>query len=188
MVPEIIFIKTLEEIEKKLQANDPYELLGISALLRKLLFDRNCLYDLANQEHKIKLNFIVGNYCYPNFKELTNNSFWSQQDSFDPNTAPPHIIPIKISRRNFSRRVILITGKNKHTVIEIIKYVAHIAGGVHLDSPKSNKEIELKQLDELNKLGGHSLITRQLMSIARVVLDAMNPLKKKILDSYENTY
>jgi hypothetical protein len=181
MTPEILFVKTLEDIEKKLQANDSYELLGISALLRKLLFDKNCLYDLANQQHKIKLKFVVGNDYAPKSKQLREGSFWSQQDSFDPETAPPHVIPIEISRKNFSKKVILITGKNEHTVIETIKYVAHVVGGVHVGSPENSKESELQKLDQLNNLGGHSMVVRQLMSISRVVLKAMNPLREKIL-------
>ena len=183
MNPEILFVRTLEDIEKKLQANDPYELLGISALLRKLLFDSNCLYDLANQQYKIKLKFVVGNDHAPNSKHLTDGSFWSQQDSFDPNTAPPHVIPIEISRKTFAKKVILITGKNEHTVIETIKYVAHVVGGVHVGAPETNKEAELQKLDQLNNLGGHSMVVRQLLSIARVVLKAMDPLKQKILTS-----
>ena len=149
MNPEILFVRTLEDIEKKLQANDPYELLGLSALLRKLLFDSNCLYDLANQHYKIKLKFVVGNNHAPTAKQLREGSFWSQQDSFDPNTAPPHVIPIEISRKNFAKRVILVTGKSEHTVIETIKYVAHVVGGVHVGAPETSKEAELQKLDQL---------------------------------------
>lgn len=181
MNPEILFLRTLEDMENKLSSRDAYELLGLAALLRKLLFDENSLLDVANRPYRQKITFVVGNDRAPEPKRLTTGSFWSQQDSLDPNTAPPHITPIALSRRNFANKVILVTKDNEHTIKEVIRYVAHVVGAVHVGKPKGNKEAELQKLDQLNNLGGHSMVVRQLMSISRVVLNSLKPVRDCIL-------
>ena len=54
---EALFLRTLEDIEKRLAQTDPYEVLFIAALVRKLFLDDFPLLDQVNRSHKVKLAF-----------------------------------------------------------------------------------------------------------------------------------
>ena len=54
-----LFLRTLDDIEKRLSETDPYEILLISGLIRKLFLDDNPLVDQVNKKHRIKLTFEV---------------------------------------------------------------------------------------------------------------------------------
>lgn len=42
---DILFLKTLEDLEKRVNQQDPYQILGASALIRKLFLDDHPLVD-----------------------------------------------------------------------------------------------------------------------------------------------
>jgi hypothetical protein len=48
---KILFCNTLTDIEKRLAETDPYEILMISSLIRKLFLDDFPLVDQVNQEY-----------------------------------------------------------------------------------------------------------------------------------------
>jgi hypothetical protein len=60
MDPNLLFVKTLDDVTARLKASDPYEILLIAGLLRKLLLDEHPLIDQVNRVHRIKLEFRVG--------------------------------------------------------------------------------------------------------------------------------
>ena len=82
---DVLFLKTLEEIEARIRQQDPYEILACSALLRKLLIDENPLIHQVNRDRRHKFRFKIG--LPPRFPALKNPTAWSIQDGFDPDTA-----------------------------------------------------------------------------------------------------
>lgn len=63
---------------------------------------------------------------------------------------------------------------------DIIKYEANVKGGVHLGSPRKDVEKEIDQ--EIFCVGGLRFTLRQLISIARVTLEALKPLFIALVD------
>ena len=56
----MLFLRVLDDLEGRIElAPDEYEVLGIAALLRKLLIDRPSLVHLVNREHRVKIRFEV---------------------------------------------------------------------------------------------------------------------------------
>jgi len=54
-----LFLKTLDDMELYLEATDPYDILMIAALLRKLFLDGSPLFDQVNKIYKIKHTFSI---------------------------------------------------------------------------------------------------------------------------------
>ena len=56
---EALFLRTIEDLEKRLVDPDPYEVLRIAGYIRKLFLNGFPLVDQVNGSHKIKLLFEV---------------------------------------------------------------------------------------------------------------------------------
>ena len=57
---EQLFLDTLRDLEQRVSAQDAYQILGISALIRKLLLDGYPLIDQVNRERRLKIWFEIG--------------------------------------------------------------------------------------------------------------------------------
>jgi hypothetical protein len=109
---EQLFLDTLRDLEQRVSAQDAYQILGISALIRKLLLDGCPLTDQVNRERRLKIWFEIGlpQKSPPGFPQPL---FYSRQDGFDPDTAPPGTERKKVSRDGLlSARVLTIEGKD----------------------------------------------------------------------------
>jgi hypothetical protein len=172
---EVLFLRTLEDIERRLAQSDPYEILFIAALIRKLFLDDFPLVDQVNRNHKIKLAFET---TVP--LELPDGpapAFWSVQDGLDPDTAISGKGRYTASRDQFFQTVVTIVNDHQYSVREIVLFEANVMGAVHAGSPKTDKEHSLKQIDSTIAVGGYASSLRQLQAIARVVLKALSPLR-----------
>ena len=54
-----LFIHTLNDLEKRVESTDEYDVLMAAALLRKLLVDGGRLMDQINRAHRLKLRFRI---------------------------------------------------------------------------------------------------------------------------------
>lgn len=175
---EHLFLKTYEDIEKRLTEEDSYGILQISALIRKLLLDDSPLVDQVNRNYKKKIIFeITQTQLYQ--PGIPAPDFFSVQDGLDPDTSRPGKQKIQINRDNFFKTPILLVKGKEYSIKDIIQYEAHVMGGVHAGSPKSDKDEILKKIENLF-VGGYRPSLRQLKAIARVVLKAIKPLKESI--------
>ena len=97
---ETLFVKTLEDIQNRLSGTDPYEILLISALVRKLFLDDHPLVDQVNKVHRVKLSFEI---TIPHVKPQNEafQTFWTVQDGLDPDTAPPFMQRYSATRDQF---------------------------------------------------------------------------------------
>ncbi|MDH5828913.1 hypothetical protein QFW80_00040 [Luteimonas sp. M1R5S18] len=173
---EALFLRTLEDIERRLGQTDPYEILFIAALIRKLFLDDFPLVDQVNRNHKIKLTFET-TLPIELPKDFPAPSFWTVQDGLDPDTAIPGKRRYTTSRDQFFQTVVTIVNDHQYSVREVVLFEANVMGAVHAGSPKTDKEHALKQVDSTIAVGGYASSLRQLQAIARVVLKTLSPLR-----------
>jgi hypothetical protein len=177
---ETLFLKTYEDILVRLNLQDEYEILMISALLRKLLLDEYPLVHQINEKYRLKLIFEITEFTpilHPSLE------FWSIQDGIDPMSSHPGRKQRLINLQEFISIIILRIRINNYSIQDLIKYEANITGAIHAGSAKDDKDIILSQISNLYSIGGLPAGIRQLKAISRVVLKAIEPLKLAILGS-----
>jgi len=181
MVTEIdhLFLDTVTDLEQRVSSADPYQILGISALVRKLLLDASPLIDQANRKWRLKVRFRVGllRELPPGFPEP---AFYSIQDGLDPDTAPPGTKSTFVSRDGFLAATVAKVDGKPLSVRDLVSFEAHVKGGVHAGKPKDEAERILQELDRLYRVGGYRASLRQLQAIGRVVLKALHELKQAV--------
>lgn len=176
---EKLFLNTITDLECRVTSREEYDLLGISAIVRKLFLDSNSLVDQVNKEIKLKLNFEIGEEP-PLPTNCPKPDFSSLQDGLAPEDLPPGF-RIKTKNRDEFFSTVVATVKGKCiTVKDIIKFEANISGGVHIDTPKKENEIILSEISQKFLIFGHRIPLRQLKSIAKVILKSLIPLKNAI--------
>jgi len=179
MDKNILFRKTLGEIEKKMKSKDEYEIFMISGLLRKLLIDDDPLINQVNKTKRMKITFTVNDRKFP----LGDKSlrFYSMEDGFDPNTSVPHLAhPIPVSRDQLLERQLMIINGEIITVLDLIKFLSNVQGAVHVGKPKNSKENVLREIQKYFSIGGLPAGIRSILSVSRVVLKGLEPLKSSI--------
>lgn len=186
MNPKTFFKETIEDLRNRATSDDDYSLIQSSALLRKLLLDKDPLLNQFKREidYKIPVNFTVIDYIPP---AITNEAdFYSIPLS--PELSRP--LPTKeIKIEEFLTTGVFIIKGRVYTVRELIKYLAHAEGGVHIDIEGVKKDLDLTNEDitkitELQnqlKINGLSSISREIKKIAMVVLKTIDPILQKSL-------
>lgn len=176
---DTLFLRTLEDIEARLSQTDPYEILLIAGLIRKLFLDDHPLVDRVNKSHRLKLSFDTTASGDPR-QENPPPTFWSVQDGIDPDTAPPFKKRLTLTRDQFFQMLVAIVGGHGFTIREIVLFEANVAGAVHAGSPRTDKESALHQVDTEISVGGYASSLRQLLAIAMVCLKALSPLRQAV--------
>jgi hypothetical protein len=176
-----LFLETLKDIKKRVASNDAYEILLISALLRKLLLDDFPLLDQVNRKYKLKILYEI-----TKIQEalVQNSEYYISADMLDPETAPPSKKSQKVSRDQFLKTTVLSVYGKRYSIKDIILFEANIMGGIHAGATKEVKEHALEQINRIYEVQSSRGSLLQLKAIARVVLKALEPLKVQILQSY----
>ena len=176
---ESLFLSTLHDLAKRVAARDEYDILGVSALVRKLILDETPLLDQVNRHHRIKITFEVTepSRIPEGFPEP---AFYSVQDGIDPDTAPPFMQRKAVTRDQLLAYVLLRTNGRTYTLKDLVLFEANVMGGVHAGSPKEDKEKVLLQLNNMFRIGGYRSSLRQLQAIGRVVLKGLAPLRAAV--------
>ena len=100
------------------------------------------------------------------------------EDGFDPNTSVPHLThPLEVDRDRLLKTQIMIIKGEVITVINLIKFLSHVQGAVHSGKPKNAKDHALKEIQEYLGIGGLPAGIRTILSISRVVLKGLEPLR-----------
>ena len=174
---ETLFENTLRDLETRLAANDPYEILGVAGLIRRLLLDDHPLVDQVNRKYKMKITFEIGHPLgLP--PGIPAPDFFSVQDGIDPDTARPGKQRVQVSRDQFFKAVLSIVDSHEYTLRDIVLFEANVMGAIHAGSPKRDKEKALHAINSTISVGGCSSSLRQLKGIGRVVLKALLPLRQ----------
>jgi hypothetical protein len=175
-----LFLRTLQDLEERINSDDPYVILGASALLRKLFLDHPTLVDSVNRVDHLRLRFrVLPTQVAP--PGLPRPSFFSAQDGIDPDTSPPIDNPVEVTRGQFFGMVVLVVEGHEYTIADVIKFEANIMGAVHAGSPRDDKERALEEINRYLRVGGdYTASLRQLQAIGRVVLRTLGPLREKV--------
>jgi hypothetical protein len=184
MTKEDLFLKSLEDIEKRAQSHDAYEILMIASILRKLLLDgaASLMYQV-NNKHRIKVLFEINNRPAP---VGTGVIIWSVQDGFDPQTSVPHLTePLMVNLDQLLHKPVMLVSSEIITVADLVKYLSHVLGAVHAGKPSGSKEKALEDIEQRFQVGGYSATIRSLLAISQVVLCGLQPLKEAIISSTE---
>jgi hypothetical protein len=105
---EVLFLRTLDDISKRLTQPDPYEILFIAALIRKLFLDDFPLVDQVNRNHHVKIIFETTVLHSDSSDGFPAPSFWTVQDGLDPDTCHPGRQRYIASREQFFKTVVTI--------------------------------------------------------------------------------
>jgi hypothetical protein len=176
---EALFMETLKELEARVSAQDPYMILGASALIRKLLLDDFPLVDQVNRQYRLKFTFEVTES--PNFPTgLPEPMFYSVQDAIDPETVRPGKARKTVNRDQLLSYVLAKVNGRPYTLREIVLFEANVMGGVHAGSPKEDKERLLHEINNMVAIGGYRSSLRQLQAIGRVIIKGLTPLRNAI--------
>ncbi len=164
-----LFLRTLEDIETKIKSHDPYEVLGLSALIRKLFLDDNPLIDQVNRTYRQKIRFVITDPNSPHTQVVLsmNPAFYSVQDGLDLETSLPNEARVEVNRDVFFSTMVLIIEGKPYSVREIILFEANVMGGIHAGAPKTDKEKALSEINTLYVGGDTRAATRQLQAIGR---------------------
>jgi hypothetical protein len=181
MQKEILFIKTLEDIEKKMASQDAYEIFMIAGLLRKLLVDDFPLVNQINRVKKLKITFLINARKINDI--LKSATFYSMEDGFDPNTS--HMAETKEVNMDemLSAHIMFINGE-AISVRDLIKFISNVQGSIHAGQPKNSKENMLVEVQKYFSIGGLPAGIRTLLSVSRVVLRGLDPLRMIIKNDF----
>jgi hypothetical protein len=170
-----LFVRTIEDLKMKVESTDLYEILNISALLRKLFLDDYPLVNKVNSEYKLKIIYHIG---LPSAFILSNgqNKNWFLLDGFDPETGRPGRENSFVSIDRLLSATVIRVNSNNYSVKDIIKYEANIKGGVHSGKVQNEKEQTLEDIKCFFNISGGQPSRYQLQAIGRVVLKGLNEL------------
>ncbi len=187
---QVLFNRTIKELAEKNKANDEYELLMTTHLLRKLLIDGdNSLISQINKKgKKIRFRVNVRKPIHKRFPNIFTSSdlksyMWFALDGFDPETADTSrsFNPVELTYDAFLKQVVIYVNGNEITVRDLIKHLSDKEGGVHKQRKELDKSeiknILLHELGETFGIGNLPSLLSSLRSINRVVIRSLSIFK-----------
>ena len=174
-----LFLDTLKDLEERIVAEDPYKILGASALVRRLLLDDQPLIHQVNRAHRLNLSF----ECTKRREMpvgIAEPTLWATQDGFDAATAPPFLTRQTVTLDQLFACVLLTVNGHPFTLREVVLFEANVMGAVHEGTPRQEKERALAEINNYFAIGGYRASLRQLCAIGRVVLRGLAPLRAAI--------
>jgi hypothetical protein len=171
-----IFYRIIHEITSYIKAEDEYGYILACGRLRLLLLDVK-LADQINKKYCHKIRFKVGKVVdLP--KELKDDLEMSYR------TLKPFMgIGREVSIDTFLAMEAYNSGGFDYTVKDIILFCANKLGGIHVEDPKTPKEINLKKSFEKSSnanmiMMGYGYITE----ICEIALEALQPIMDSVVD------
>lgn len=175
-----LLLRTLEDLEKRISSEDPYELLGASVLIRKLFLDGNALVDQVNRVDHTRIRFLaIQEPIVP--PGYPRPAMYFAQDGIDPEDPPPFSPPpAEMTRAQFFSMVVMSLGDKEYSIGDVIRFEANVMGGVHAGSPVDEKEKALAEISGFLSGGGYSPSLRQLKAVGRIIIRALQPLRERV--------
>lgn len=159
---EWFFLETLKDLEQRLKAGDEYNTIRAAGLLRQILLDKVPLIVAANRETRIKLRFIV--------PEPPESNGDRPILAFMPLGKASKIEEVTLD--GLLRRIVLIFQGYDFTVREVVKAVANLRGGIHVDKPRNIQEAAITALNGFFTFrGSGGAVVVMVKSIGTTVLE-----------------
>jgi len=174
-----LLVERCEQMRQMLNSPKEIDCLDLARNLRPLLVDQHRIIDTANT-NKVRIRFLV-NKLRQDPPGLPVPTIRVIEDGIDPDTAPPiYGKPSELTIDEFLGQTVLVINGKEHSVKDVIKFAANVAGAVH-HNPRPKPEFEtIKAFSELYGIGGLPVGIRQLRAITRVTLKAVQPLLEDI--------
>lgn len=175
-----LFLETVDDLRRRGERPTEYDVISTAALLRKLLIGSPCLADAVNRERRLRIRYVI------NAKEPIWRVFgdvpaaYAVEDGFDPETALVMGAPAAVTRDRLLSQPVLAYRGQELTVRDLIQYVAHTAGGVHFDPPRTEQEAAVQAVAQTMLVGGYPAGGKTLLAVARVVRKGLQPLVERI--------
>jgi len=178
--PAPLFLSTVAELEQRVESRVEYDILAISRLLRFLLSDEQPLVHHVNRAHRLRLRFQCTQPYILSIPGLPMPTTVSSQDGFDPETSIPGNLRVEVDLAGLLGQVVAIHEGRKLSVLDVIKYEAQVAGGVHAGEPRDAPAAALHEMNADYRIGGYTPSLRQLQAIGRVVLRGLTELRERV--------
>jgi hypothetical protein len=175
-----LFVRTLDDLERRTNATDEYEVLMSTALLRKLLLDGTRLTDQVNRKYRVDLRFRISAVSpYEQLLYEDNPVFWAIEDALDPNCRLAYA-PYDATRDQFlARRVMRFSG-TWLSVRDVINQLANIEGAVHHSEARDAKERALQEVAMRYMNSGLPGAVNQIKLIGRITMRGLAPLRDAV--------
>lgn len=185
ILAEWLFVETVADIRHRSQNpgdRSRYELLGIAPLLRKLLLDGSPLVDIVRAGRpEVLLEFRVRPWRPPVTDVKGGTLAYALRLGGPELVGGPDDPPVETLRELVGARVGLVDGRDL-TVRDVVRYYAHVEGGVHFGVPKEPAERTFSSMAPL--LLGHTTGQIEILAyIAQIVVNALTPLCDSIRTS-----
>jgi hypothetical protein len=179
---EKLFLDTLRDLEAKIVSQTDYDILNASNLIRRLfLADSPALVHQVNKNYRLGFRFQVAE-SRGTPKGVPPPTFYSVQDGFDPDTAPPDAPRKLIKLDEFLGFPLGTVAQKPYTVRDVILFNANVMGASHAGTARTDLEKALAQIGNALRVGGREAPLRQLQPIGRVILKALKPLREAVLE------
>lgn len=163
-----LFLRTIEDLSKKINLGTEYDWLMASALVRKLLVDGHPLAGQVNRAYGLKLRFEVPD---------VTGAVDEHTIVFMVGDGLLGALPTRtVNRDGFLAAPFIYVRPRWFTVHEVVDTVAQALGGVHLGAPKAGSEQDLSALNaSLQVLGGGAAVA-QIRGIGHMTIVGLKPL------------
>lgn len=180
MEPASLFLSVISDLADRVRRPDEYGMLRAAALLRQLLLDERRLIDEVNRVHRLKIEVTVLDMeAYVETVLAERPVFYSVEAGIDPSTGA-FGRPVKLSRDRFLKLRIMVINGHAVSAHDLIDQLAHIEGGVHIGSARTEKQNALAEAAKAFGIGGLPAGVSMIAAIGRVVLTALEPLRVKV--------
>lgn len=183
MQADQLFLRTLEDLDRRTTVADEYEALLAAGLLRKLLLDEAPLVHQVNRYRRERIRFRINGETPLERTILEDNPvFWAIGDAIDPDAFPvPGVsAPVDAKLDEFLARTVMFARGERLSVGDLIRQVAHIDGAVHKGKPASVREELLDEMSRFMFFRDLPSTVHHVQLIGRIVIRALAPLRNAI--------
>ena len=185
MQTDQLFLRTLEDLDRRTKVVDHYEALLAAGLLRKLLLDEAPLAYQVNRYRRERIRFRI-NAETPFEKIILEDKpfFWAIGDAIKPDAFQGRSgvsAPMDAKLDQFLARPVMCMRGERLSVGDLIKQVAHIDGAVHKREPANVREELLEEISHFMFFGNLPGTDHHVQLIGIIVVRALTPLRDAIL-------
>ncbi len=171
-----LFLRTIDDLSKKINLGTPYDWLRGSALVRQLLIDGYPLVDRVNHDPRLTLVFDVPD---------ASGAVDEHTLALLAGDALLGVHPRRtVDRKGFLATPLIYVKGRWYTVHEIVDTVAHALGGVHKGDPKGDSQNELAALNASVEVLGGGAATTQIRGIGHITIVGVKPLAEVVAKKY----
>jgi hypothetical protein len=184
MQADQLFLRTLEDLDRRTTVADEYEALLAAGRLRLLLLDEAPLVHQVNRYRRERIRFRINGETPLERSMLADKPvFWAIGDAIDPDAfpAPGISAPTDAKLDQFLKRVVMYARGERLSVGDLIRQVAHIDGAVHKGEPANAREELLDEMSRFMFFRNLPATVHHVQLIGRIVVRALTPLRDAIL-------